>query len=130
MEENKNLDPMQEPVAEGEGYCAEEQSVQEQPDAVSQTVVQNQPAKPAEKKKHSGVAIAALICGIAGFFFNPLYAVTLAAIVLGIIGIATAKDRPKGLAVTGLVLGCIALPTQLGIDLVMSVFTFGLSFCV
>ena len=86
------------------------------------------PQKP-EKKKASGVALASFICGVVGVLFNPFYGVSLAAIILGIVGIATAKDRPKGMAIAGLIIGCVVLPVQLVLDIILSMFTFGLSFC-
>lgn len=82
-----------------------------------------------EPKKNSGVSIAALVCGIVGFIINPLYLVSVAAIVLGIVGLCQ-KGSSKGMAATGLILGCVSLACQFVLDLVLSVFTFGLTFCI
>lgn len=87
------------------------------------------PTQP-EAPKNSGVAIAALVCGIVGFFINPVYLVSLAAIILGIVGLAAKDNQPKGMATTGLVLGCVSLVMQFIADLLLSVFTLGLSFCI
>ena len=138
MNENKNLEyygeneEAQQPEdAYEETALEEETAVEEDPTAVSQTVRQEMPEEgPKPKPQHSKIAIAALICGGVGFIFNPMYLVTLAAIILGIMGIVNAKDGPKGMAIAGLVLGCIALPIQLVTDTILSVFTFGASFCI
>ena len=83
-----------------------------------------------KENKASGVAVASLVCGIAGFFCNPLSLVCLAAIVLGIVGLATAGSRPKGTAVAGLCLGIAGAICQFIADLILSVFTLGMSFIV
>ena len=83
-----------------------------------------------QENKASGVSVAALILGICGFFCNPLSLVTLTAIFLGIVGIATAGKRPKGMAITGLCLGIAAAICQLITDLILSVFTLGMSFLI
>ena len=82
-----------------------------------------------EEKKVSGVAIAALICGCVGFLINPFYLVSIAAIVLGIVGLAL-PNRPKGMALAGLLTGIGSAVCQFVLDLVLSVFTMGLSFFV
>ncbi len=85
-------------------------------------IYQQQPVKTT-----SGAATAALVCGIIAFFFNPLYLISIVAIITGFVGIA-AKPSNKGSAVGGVILGFISLATQFVLDLVLSVFTFGLSF--
>lgn len=81
-------------------------------------------------KKESGVGLAALICGIVCFFFNPMYAVSLAAVILGIVGIARAgKDSPKTMAIIGLCLGGASMLVSVIIDIILIPFTWGLSFC-
>ena len=80
-------------------------------------------------KKASGVSVAALICGIVGVCCcNPFYLMNLAAVVLGIIGIATAKDRPKGMAIAGLILGISGVLVQIIGDLVITICSFGTGF--
>lgn len=79
-------------------------------------------------KKASGVSIASLICGIAGFCCSPLYLVNWAAIVMAIIGLAGAKGRPKGMAIAGLVLGIVGFLLQSFGDTIISVFTMGFGF--
>ena len=52
--------------------------------------------------KNNGVGIAALVCGLVSLCCcNPLYLVSLAAIVLGIIGMCT-KGCSTGLSLSGL----------------------------
>jgi hypothetical protein len=61
------------------------------------------------QSKTSGAAIGSLICGILGCV--P-WVTGLLAIVLGIVGIKNTKDpltRGRGLAVAGLVLGCVSV---------------------
>ena len=77
------------------------------------------------KTGNSGVAIAALICGIVSLISccNLFYIFSIAAIVLGIIGLCQ-TNRPKGMAIAGLVMGCV-WPV---IDILMAFPTAGLSF--
>ncbi|MBQ2755399.1 MAG: hypothetical protein IJF27_01865 [Oscillospiraceae bacterium] len=83
---------------------------------------------PPQQPKNNGVALASLICGIVAFILNPLYLISVAAIITGIIGIANANGAPKGKAVAGIILAVIATAFQFTLDLILSVFTFGLSF--
>ena len=77
------------------------------------------PARPT-----NGVALAAMICGIAGIVLSPITfflfvtgLISVAAIVLGHVGLSQLKRRPelggKGMAITGLILGYV--PIALGI---------------
>lgn len=81
------------------------------------------PARP-----NSGIALAAMICGIAGIVLAPFtfafvapILVSIAAIVLGHIALPQLKKRPelggKGMAITGLILGYI--PVAIGIALIV-----------
>lgn len=70
------------------------------PENTSSSDADTTPANPG-----SGLATAALICGIVGLFFLPPVAIT--GLVLGII--ALTKGQPKGRAVTGIVLGALGL---------------------
>lgn len=71
-------------------------------------------------RKPQGLAIAALIVGIVAFFIGWMpffgFLVGMTAVVLGIIAIV--KKQPKGLAVTGLVLGGLAAATSIVITIV------------
>lgn len=74
--------------------------------------LQADPAAPhayAVQGRQQGMAVAALVCGIAGVFIPPA---GLAAIVLGAVAMSNADRDPqrfggKGMAVTGLVLGIL-----------------------
>ena len=69
------------------------------------------------QKKTSGVAIAAFVCGLVSFLCcNPFYLVSLAAVILGIIGLCTAAE-PKWMTITGLILGAVAIPICICIDI-------------
>lgn len=81
-----------------------------------------------ESPKASGVCVASLICSLVAFIFNPLSLLHIVGIVLGIVGCATSGNRPKGMAIAGIILGCICILWQGIIDIILSVFTFGLSF--
>lgn len=83
---------------------------------------------PQQPKKSNGVAVAALILGIVGFFCNPLYLVNLAAIFCGAFGCASAKVQPKGMAIAGLILGIVGIGVQLTVDLLITTLSFGLGF--
>ncbi len=83
------------------------------------------PAKTAAAgEKTSGLAIAALVMGIAAFVvFGPL---AVLAIIFGAIGISQANKDPnlkgKGMAVAGLVLGIIAVAGWVIVMIVWSSF--------
>lgn len=77
-------------------------------------------------KKAAGLAIAALVVGIGAFLFGlvPVFGalVGIAAVVLGVL--AVRKQQSKGMAVTGIVLGAIAVVSSLamafGLGAIMS----------
>jgi hypothetical protein len=64
--------------------------------------------QPAYQEHTSGMAVAALVTGIVGFFLSPL---SVLAIIFGAVGISQCGKDPylkgKGMAVAGLVLGII-----------------------
>ena len=78
-----------------------------------------------------GLCMASLILGIIGFFINPLYILSILAIVFGIIGMnSTSANADK--AKVGLILGIASLCLQFIVDLLLTIFTFGMggvSFC-
>ncbi len=79
-------------------------------------------------QKASGVSVASLVCALVAFVFNPLSLLHIVAIILGIVGCATANGRPKGIAIAGIILGCVCIVWQGILDIVLAMFTFGLSF--
>ena len=80
------------------------------------------------KKKTSGVSIAALVCGLVSLCCcNPLYLVSVAAIILGAIGIIK-NDESKGMAIAGLVLGIVSVVICVIMDIILIPFTLGTSF--
>ena len=82
-----------------------------------------------EEKKSNGVSIAALVCGLLSLCCcNPMYLVSLAAIVLGIVGISQKNSSNKGMAITGLVLGSLAIVVSIIVDIILLPFTLGTSF--
>jgi hypothetical protein len=65
----------------------------------------------------NGLAIAALICGIASIVLCFVFAPGVAAIVLGAIGLGKAKQlggKGKGQAIAGIVLGAVSLLAGIG----------------
>ena len=87
---------------------------------MSDSYTHPQETAPSPTKKARGFALAALIVGIAAFLLGliPFFGVLvgLAAIILG--AVALSKHQPKGMALTGLILGGIAAVTSI-------VMTFG-----
>lgn len=80
------------------------------------------------EKKSNGVAIAALVCGIVSLCCcNPLYLVSLLAVILGIIGVAN-NNGGKGMAITGIILGIVAVCLGILLDIILLPLTFGTSF--
>lgn len=86
-------------------------------------------AEPVQQNATNGPALASLICGIVGFLLNPLYLVSVAAIITGIVGIAGANGRPKGMGIAGLILGIVSLFVQVTLDLILSIATLGVCSC-
>lgn len=82
-----------------------------------------------QDKQTNGPGLASLICGIVGFVLNPLYLVSLAAIITGIVGLAGSASKPKDTAVAGLILGIISLCAQIALDAILSVVTLGVCSC-
>lgn len=78
--------------------------------------------------KTSGLAIAALICGILAFFCNPCYLMGLVAIILGGIALSKHDSTSKGMAIAGLVLGIFTTVYQITFDIIFTVCTMGTGF--
>lgn len=76
------------------------------------------------KPDYENVCVLALVFGFLGFFFNPLYLISLTAIILGIIGHANQGSK-KTLGMVGWILGLASLCCQLFFDLVCAAATCG-----
>lgn len=78
-----------------------------------------------------GMCIASMILGIVGFFVNPVYVVSILAIIFGAIGMKSTGTN-AGKAKVGLVLGIVAICIQIVLDFILTIFTAGMggiSFC-
>ncbi|MBR5473076.1 MAG: DUF4190 domain-containing protein [Clostridia bacterium] len=76
-----------------------------------------------------GFAITSLILGILAILgCNCLYLIPLAAIVFGII--ALCSKQPKGMAISGIVLGGVALIVWPILDTILAFFTMGASYLI
>lgn len=78
-----------------------------------------------EENKKSGLCIAALVCGLVSILLNPMYLVSLAAIILGAIGLGKSMN-PKGFALTGVIAGAATLLFGCLFDTLISLLTMGL----
>lgn len=77
---------------------------------------------------NDGLCIASFVCGLVSFFLvDPLYAVSVAATVMGIIALC-GKRQPKGFALAGLILGAVAFAIEVCVDIVLIPFTYGIAF--
>ena len=76
----------------------------------------------------NNTALASFLFGIGSFFFNPIYLVSIAAIIFSIFGMSGNKPS-KELAIAGLMLGIISAVLGFSIDLLFTVFSFGLGCC-
>jgi uncharacterized membrane protein YvbJ len=76
--------------------------------ALTLTQTASVPQRPLETARTSGLAIASLVLGIAGFLINPL---SILAIIFGAIAMSQTGRNPnlkgRGMAVAGLVLGIV-----------------------
>ena len=129
MDQNQTQEQIQEQEQVQEQ--PQEQTAPQEPTYIPESTPKIPAKAPAEKPKLHGVALAAIICAGVGFFFNPLSLVLPAAIVLGIIGLIITKGTTnKLLSGLGLGIGVVAMAVQFIVDLLLSVFTFGLSFLI
>ena len=81
---------------------------------------QNYSIQPEPEKKSNGLGIASFVCGLIAILgcCNPFYLVSLAALILGIVGVCM-KDAPKGMAITGIILGVLAVIIWLPIEILL-----------
>lgn len=79
-------------------------------------------------EKASPVALISFICGlVSAVCLNPCYLTSVAAIVLGIVGLAKNKN-PKWMSITGIAVGAGAIIVWLILDTIMAPFTLGLTY--
>lgn len=86
--------------------------------------------EPVADSKES-MCTAGLVLGIIGFFINPAGIVSILAIIFGAIGM-NANGPKKNMGLAGLLLGIGSLIYQFLIDILITIFSFGLggfSFC-
>lgn len=75
------------------------------------------------------MGIAALILGILAFFVNPCYLCSIFAVVLGAVGM---RGPYRTLGTVGMILGIASAVVQLGMDILITIFSFGMgafTFC-
>ena len=82
--------------------------------------------EPVVPQTEKTIGLVSLILGAVAFFINPLYGLSIAAIVCGAIGIATAKGAPKTKAIVGLILGIVSLLLQCTLDTIITLLTMGM----
>ena len=78
-----------------------------------------------------GICLAALICGLISIFIDPLYLVSIAAVVLGVVGLSGAYEK-RGMAIAGIILGGASIVVQIILDIIVTIFSGGIglfSFC-
>ena len=69
------------------------------------------------------IALVAMILGIVGFLLDPLYLVSVAAIILGIIGVCKKNAPRRGMAIAGIILGGVSMACQMLVDTLLTIFT-------
>ena len=89
----------------------------------------NSSAPAQNNNDYKTVCMLAMIFGIVSFIFNPTYLVSIAAIVLGIVG-QTHTQTYKTWAMTGWICGTCSIVIGFIVDIILLPFTFGLSFCI
>lgn len=82
-----------------------------------------QPIVPQTEKT---IGLVSLILGGVAFLINPLYGLSIAAIITGAVGIATAGGRPKTKATIGLILGIVSILFQCVLDMLVTILTMGI----
>lgn len=83
------------------------------------------------KKKTSVLNLLSFIFGLVSFIgcCNPLYLVSIAAAIIGVIGLVKG-EKPTWMAVVGVVLGVIGPAVWLILDTILAPFTMFLSYFV
>ena len=81
------------------------------------------------EKKSNGLAVAAMVLGILAIIgCNFFYLVPILAVILGIVALCI--GQAKGMSITGIVLGGIALVVWPIVDTILAFFTAGLSYII
>ena len=81
-----------------------------------------------QEKKSGAINITSFVMSLISLLCcNPLYMLSIAAIITGIVGIVTGADK-KGLGIAGLVIGFIAVAWGVLLDALLFPLTFGMSF--
>lgn len=89
---------------------------------------QNYYAPQPPQKNTNGCSVASLVCGIIALLcLNPMYLVSITAIILGAVGVSK-HDDSKGLAVTGIVLGIASIVICLTVDILITILSLGFGF--
>ncbi len=76
------------------------------------------------RQDYESVCVLAFVFGLVGFLFNPLYLISLAAIILGIIGHSNNGSKAS-LGMAGWILGLCSLIFQIAFDFICAVSTCG-----
>ena len=84
------------------------------------------------KPKTNVCGLISLILACVSFVFNPLSLFPTAAFILGVVGliVGLCSHRPVGTSIAGLLVAIFAGVVQLVVDIVLAIFTFGLSFLI
>ena len=98
-------------------------------------VVESNPSTQTTSPKNNNnskdsLAITSLVLGIVGIFVNPLYIISVLAIIFGAIGMSS--EVHGGKAKAGLILGIVGIFVQVVLDFILTIFTAGMggvSFC-
>jgi len=77
------------------------------------------------RQDYESVCVLAFVFGLVGFLFNPLYLISLAAIILGVVGHSNNGSK-KTLGMLGWILGIISLFVQMVFDYLCAVSTCGI----
>lgn len=84
-----------------------------------QPYLPGQPGPQRPQPGPKGLALAALLVGIGAFLFGlvPVFGAIVGIVAVVLAGVALRAKQPKGLAVTGLVLGAVAVLSSIGMTL-------------
>jgi hypothetical protein len=108
-------------VDEGSSFCQKCGTAVDQPAVAQPAAAQPQavasppmPVQAASAEKTSGMAITSLVLGIISLIINPVFILSILAIIFGIVGIGQINKsggtiKGKGFAVAGIIIGGLAV---------------------
>ncbi len=112
-------------IADDMKFCEQCGTCVDMPEATVENIVE---IKEVKKESNTFAIVAICLSGVCCLIYSKWLAI--GGIVLGIVGLAKAKEYAKprrGLALTAIIIGAITLVINIIVTAILSIFSFGLS---